>query len=286
VRELRLELDEVLPGEVGRLGRRLGPLSPRPDGSFRFDGVAPGLCALRISLFGSQAALAWVDELNVAPGEALRDARLAPFDLTGRLGSVEVELYDDAGRRLELAVVAPVDKRSGARGSLRQQRAHIAPLVYFDRRTLAGQGGLDLVLEAPGFAPRDVYATSEELEAGVRLRFRLERRRAASLELRLVSPPPPGVVLEACLERPDGQQRPWDFDLHRGILDADGRLRLEPAETGAFVVHLARLDGGTRHDFDLAVPVDVEAYEGTPTAIDQSGADVRVLYLPLGPAQL
>jgi len=147
---------------------------------------------------------------------------------------------------------------------------------------------LDLILSTggPGFAPRDVYATSEELEAGVRLRFRLERRRAASLELRLVSPPPPGVVLEACLERPDGQQRPWDFDLHRGILDADGRLRLEPAETGAFVVHLARLDGGTRHDFDLAVPVDVEAYEGTPTAIDQSGADVRVLYLPLGPAQL
>lgn len=285
-RELQLELDEVLPGEAGRLGRRLGPLVPDESGAFRFDGVAPGLCALRVSLFGSPGALAWIDELEVEPNDVLRDARLAPFDLSGRLGSLEVELFDDAGRRLELAVVAPLDKRNGTLGSLRQQRVGATPRVYFDRRALAGQGGLDLALEAPGFAPREVHAAAEELTSGAPLRFRMERRRAAALELRLVEAPRPGVELEARLERPDGQRRPWDFERHRGVLDALGRLRLEPAETGAFVVRLALREGGAWRQLELSVPVEVLAFEGTPTATDMSGEDVQVVFVPLGSAQL
>jgi len=275
--ELRVELQEVLPGQPGLRGRRLGPVALAEDGSFHFDGIAPGLCSVRLSLWGSTRTLAWVDDLEVLPGEELRDERLLPFALSGRLIPIDIELFDTVGRRLDLAVVAPLDAKSGGVGSLRVQRIGATPRLWCDRRALDGEGGLDLVLEAPGFRTREEFARSEELASGSPLRFALEPEHAKALELRLISPPPEGAELEVRLMRPDGGERPWDFARHRGLLDARGRLRLEPAETGDFVVRVFDVADGAARDLGLVVPVTVLAEEITSA----DPAEVEVLFLPL-----
>lgn len=240
-RELFVEVDEILPLDPTAVGRRLGPRVLADDGSFHFEGVQAGLCAVRIGLFGSRRTLQWIEHLELAPGATLSGGRLAAVDLTGRLGALEVELFDPFGRRLERAVVLPIDVGSGTFGRLRQQAPGATPRVYFDR--VGGPGGLDLRFEAPGHAPREVTVGADELAAGVGLRFVLEPKAASALELRLVGDVEVPTDIVAVLERHDGQVRPWDAARHRGRFDSAGRLRLQPAEVGAFVVRLLRGDG-------------------------------------------
>lgn len=283
--ELRAELSEVLPGQPGLRGRVLGPVTLGEDGSFHFDGIAPGLCSVRLSLWGSARTLAWIDDLEVSPGEELLDPRLEPFALHGRLMPVEVELFDPEGRRLELAVVAPLDEKTGGVGSLRVQRPGSTPRLWCDRRALDGEGGLNVVLEAPGFRTRREFLRAEELGAKSPVQLVLERERTRSLELRLVTAPPKDTLLEVRLERPSGGERPWDFSRHRASMDARGRARLQPAETGDFVVRVFDVTGGRERDLGLAVPVTVEA-EASVAARSGAGQVVDVLYLPLPPGAL
>ncbi|MDF1799459.1 MAG: hypothetical protein P1V81_09810 [Planctomycetota bacterium] len=337
---LRLELDEVLPIAGAHLGRRLGPIAPAADGSFRFDGVAPGLASLRVSLVGTRRTLLWIDELEIAPGQVLRDPRLwsdaddgqvraeytgaasaagssaaagtpplpgqptGAVDLTGRLFPIEVELFDEFGRRLDPAVVLPLDRASGSRGLLELQTLGTTPRLWGDSRVLAGETELDLLLVAPDRQVREVTLTGTNLGGGRRgerglgaeggdqaLAFELLPARARALELRLVGWPggPGGVLepryaagqrLEARLERRDGQRFPWDHARHRGLLDERGRLRLEPADPGAFVVRLAWVDeDGTKTDLDLAVPIVV----GPALEEGEHGESTRdIVFLPIG----
>jgi hypothetical protein len=170
-------------------------------------------------------------------------------------------------------------------------------LLWCDGRALAGVGGLDLVLEAPDFEPREVFVSSAELARGGVLAFALQPQRAKTLELRLVEEPPPGAALEARIVRPDGATRPWDFERHRGRLDARGRVRLEPAETGAFRVRLFDVGADPARDLGLDVPLVIAPNENVPpepTRLQRGGTEgtrrlsgeVDVLYLPLAPAAL
>jgi hypothetical protein len=90
-----------------------------------------------------------------------------------------------------------------------------------------------------------------------------------------------GLRLEARLERVDGLRFPWDHERHRGSFDERGRLRLTPADPGAFVVRLAWIDpadpSGPGTDLDLAVPIEVGVDRGDPAAGPRD-----VVFLPIG----
>ena len=261
-RELFVELDEVLPLDPQRAGRRLGPLVPDADGRFLFTDVQPGLCAVRVGLFGSRRTLMWVDNLDVPVGATLETADLQALDLRGRLGSIAIEVFDHLGQRLESAVVAPLELGSGLVGRLRVQAPGATARVSYDRQAVNGPGSLDLRLEAPGFAPRDVLVTEAELTAGPGLSFALQPLSASPLELRLVGPVPEPSELVAQLVRPDGQVRPWDFAEHRAAFDGAGRLRLTPVETGSFLVRVLRPVDGGWEPVGLDVPIELAPDDG------------------------
>lgn len=261
-REVFVELDEVLPLDPQRAGRRLGPLVPDADGRFTFTDVQPGLCAVRVGLFGSRRTLMWVDNLDVPVGATLQTEALQAINLRGRLGSIAIVVFDHLGQRLESAVVAPLEQGRGLVGRLRVQAPGATARVSYDRQALNGPGSLDLRLEAPGFAPRDVLVTEAELTAGPGLAFALKPLSASPLELRLVGDVPEPSTLVAQLVRPDGQVRPWDFAEHRGAFDTAGRLRLTPVETGSFLVRVLRPVDGGWEPVGLDVPIELAPDDG------------------------
>ena len=270
-RELFVELDEVLPLDPTAAGRRLGPVVLAADGSFAFDDVQPGLCAVRIGLFGARRTLRWVEPLEVPVGATLDLAELGErgvldtatlLDLRERLGRVEVELFDTFGRRLEQGAVLPVDRASGLVGRLRVQWPGVTPEVFFDQ--LASGGRLDLALEAPGHAPRAVSLALDELAPGVPARFALVPQPTSALELRLVGldqlPGADPRAMTARIERADGQERPWDVEHHRSVFDADGRVVFRPTGIGPFVAYVQ--DAVTGEEVARPVPLIVGPDDG------------------------
>lgn len=274
---LRVELEEVLP--AGRHKAKFHyAQAPQKDGIFRFEGVSPGLIAIRVSLWGRSGALAWVDEIELEEGEEQTDPALCEVDLTGRLFSANVEVLDEYGLRIEPAVVMPFSPRTGERGTPRIQSEGATPRVWMDPT------GMDLHVVAPDFEPRQLRLDPDARDFDAIHQLALTRRSVTALELRfldreLLDGLPKGYLLRAELRRPDGLRYPWDELRHRGEFDVEGRLRLGPADCGVFHVHLSLVspDGESR---ELARQADrVEVGPAAASELGTSASSVRVVHL-------
>ena len=243
---LRVELEELLPIHGGK-GRLLDAVVPDDQGVFTIQGVQPGLVALRISLWGTNRALVWVDEIELGEAELRLDPSACEVSLLGRLQSREVEVLDEFGLRIEPAVCFPVESRDHSFGTPRVQSKDVTPRIWMER------SGVDLLVLAPDREPRRVSLGPDSSDTGAPLAVALQRLTVRSLELRfldrgLLEGLPPGFRLQAKLLRTNGLTFPWDGQRHRGEFDDKGKLRLEPADCGQFEVHLSLVSpsGGER----------------------------------------
>lgn len=233
---LRVELEELLPTH-GKKGRFLSPVVPNDQGVFTVHGIQPGLVALRISLWGTDRALVWVDEIELGEAEQRLDPSDCEVSLLGRLQSREVEVLDEFGLRIEPAVCFSVESRNHSFGTPRIQTEDVTPRIWMERN------GVDLLVLAPDREPRRVSLEAGSKNTAEPLAVALQRMTVRSLELRfldreLLEGLPPGFRLQAKLLRTNGLTFPWDAERHCGAFDDKGKLRLEPADCGQFEVHL------------------------------------------------
>jgi hypothetical protein len=273
---LRIELEELMPAHGGQ-GRLLAAVVPDDQGVFTIEAIQPGLVALRISLWGTNRALIWVDEIELAEGEQRLDPSGCEVSLLGRLQSRQVEVLDEFGLRIEPAVCFPVEMRDHSFGTPRVQSEQVTPRIWMDR------DGVELLVLAQDREPRRVRIDPDSVDAGQPLAVALKRQRMRSLELRfldreLLEGLPAGFRLQAQLKRSNGLVFPWDQERHQGEFDAKGKLRLEPADGGQFEVHLGLLSpsGVWRPLNRLPELVEIEPASAAGGA--ESGA-VQVLHL-------
>lgn len=135
VEELEIRLAGGTPGQTGPIVMVQG------DGRFRFPRVEPGTYSLRVTL-PEDGLVARVPGIEVAPGQARRDARLDPLDLRSAVRAFRVSIVDERGEPVQDATLS-------YRASGRDVFKAVRPIEGC-RRVLVRGAALDVEVSAPG----------------------------------------------------------------------------------------------------------------------------------------
>jgi hypothetical protein len=153
-------LDVCIEGEAsggGTWGHGFGQREIAWTGPTKFvaEGLHPGSASVVIRAVRGGDPLARIDGVQVRPGATADDPRLASIDLRANAQVRSVCVVDESGRPLVNATVhvRPAASRDDSFAQWRQVSAAdggVARLAVFG-------GALDLVADAPGFAPADAH---------------------------------------------------------------------------------------------------------------------------------
>ncbi|MBI5849437.1 MAG: hypothetical protein HZB39_00130 [Planctomycetes bacterium] len=238
---------------------------PRDDGRMqtRWLRVPPGSYRLAVSNPVENSPLVTVDDIAVTGGRVADDPRLRDIDLRGRM------------HRCELLIVGPDDRPIAEPGpSLRRvgPGRFLCSSLGPGRFEIPLTTPIDLVIEAPGYEPREHRAVAGR--ATVRL------GKAAEYRLRCTTPLPPGTTFALVLRRIDPTTNRTDrFDLRAPplVVDSAEPVRWAPATSDAYEVRLLVRSGRASGSVSAFTPTRIEVRTLIPGQIIEIVPDPAAL---------
>ena len=112
------------------------------DGTFTINEVAPGQVNVEIALSGSGRRLELIEGVFVTSGEATRDVRLNPIDLSDDVFVYKIGVLDGAGNPVEAGYVATNERTRNSRMAYAIREGSASVMAF--------QRAVDLEISAPG----------------------------------------------------------------------------------------------------------------------------------------
>jgi len=164
------------------------------DGAFTINEVAPGQASVEITLSGTGRRLELIEGVFVTSGEATRDPRLNPIDLSDDVFVYKIDVLDGAHQPVESGYVATNERSRNSRMAyaIRQGSAMV----------MAFQRAVDLEISAPGHSTLLLKGVDGDREVVLDPAFTVKLHLAEHVKL-----PRSPIVLQAKLTPSTGNRR-------------------------------------------------------------------------------